>query len=66
MNFPDTPFYQILYAIINTPLVGGIVVVLLGLSIIIAIFFTLRWIAGGSRQDEDCYAYPTTALHHHK
>ncbi len=67
MNFPDTPFFQILYAIINTPGIGGIIVIALGLSMSVAIFFTLRWIAHGSQAEESAtYAYPTTALHDHE
>ncbi len=67
MNFPDTPFFQILYAIINTPGIGGIIVITLGLSMSTAVFLTLRWIARGSQAEEsEIYAYPTTALHDHE
>lgn len=67
MNFPDTPFTQLLYAIINTPGIGGIVVGALALIIIVSIFLTLRWISQGTEAEEtESYAYPTTALHRHK
>ncbi len=67
MNFPDTPFTQFLYALINTPSIGGIIVGILALTIVVSIFLTLRWISGGSDAEEmETYAYPTTALHHHE
>ena len=67
MNFPDTPLTEFLYALINTPGIGGMIVILLAVSLIVAIFLTLRWIARGAEAEEtEIYAYPTTALHHHK
>ncbi len=67
MNFPDTPLTQFLYALINTPGIGGIIVILLAVSSIVAIFLTLRWIARGAEAEEtEIYAYPTAALHHHE
>ena len=65
MNFPDSALISFLYALINTPALGGIVVVLLGGGIVLSVGLTLRWIALGSRVDEpEIYAYPTSALHH--
>jgi hypothetical protein len=67
MNFPDTALIRILYAFINTPSVGGIVVGLLGSGIVASVGLTLRWIARGGQADEpEIYAYPTTALHSHE
>jgi len=67
MNFPDTALTRLLYAFINTPGIGGIMVGLLALVIVIAIFFTLRWIFQDAETEEtDSYAYPTTALHRHE
>jgi hypothetical protein len=65
MNFPETPFFEWLYWLINTPGLGGVVVGLLALFILVAVFFTLRWIARGAEADEKSeYAYPTPALLH--
>ena len=67
MNFPETEFTKILYAFINTPSIGGIIVILLALSITVAIFLTLRWIMQGIKAEEtDRYTYPTSALHDHE
>ena len=65
MNFPDTTFFQWLYALINTPGYGGIAIGLLALAILISVVLMLRWISQGAQADEvEEYAYPTTALHH--
>jgi hypothetical protein len=65
MNFPETPFFEWLYWLINTPGLGGIIVTLLALLILVMVFFTLRWIALGADADEKSeYAYPTPALLH--
>ena len=66
MNFPDTALFSLLYALINTPGVGGIVVALLGGGVVLSIGLTLRWIVQGGKVDElEVYAYPTPALHAH-
>jgi hypothetical protein len=65
MNFPESPFFEWLYWLINTPGLGGIIVGLLALFIVVMVFFTLRWIAWGAYADEKSeYAYPTPALLH--
>ena len=65
MNFPETPFFEWLYWLLNTPGLGGIIVGLLALFILVMVFFTLRWIARGADADEKSeYAYPTPALLH--
>jgi hypothetical protein len=66
MNFPmDQPFYQFLYWLMNTPGVGGLIVVIEAALIAVAVGFSLRWIKRGAGADEsETYAYPTPALHH--
>jgi hypothetical protein len=67
MNFPDTTLVEFLYALINTPSIGGIAVGLLGGGIVLSVALTLRWIVQGGQADElEVYAYPTTALHVHE
>jgi len=64
MNFPQTPFFHLLYFLVNTVGVGSLVVFAVGLISIIAYALTLRWIASANRADElEDYAYPTPALH---
>lgn len=66
MNFPDTEIISLLYALINTPTVGGVVVGVLATGIMLSVGITLRWIAQGGQVDEpEVYAYPTPALHSH-
>jgi hypothetical protein len=66
MNFPETELIRLLYLLINTPTVGGVVVSILGGSIIVVVGLTLRWIIKGGQADElEIYAYPTPALHSH-
>ncbi len=68
MNFPmDSPFFQFLYWLMNTPGLGGIAVV--GLAAALAVIFatTLFWIGSGAKAKEaNTYAYPTPALHDHR
>ena len=67
MNFPETELIRILYAFLNTPSIGGIVVSILGGGIMVAVGLTLRWIIMGGHADEpEVYAYPTSALHAHE
>lgn len=66
MNFPDTALISFLYAVINTPTVGGIIVGVLAGGITVSVGITLRWIIqGGQADEEEVYAYPTPALHAH-
>jgi len=65
MNFPDNTFFTLVYALINTPTIGGIVVGILATTIMLVVGTTLRWIVQGGQADEaEVYAYPTPALHH--
>ncbi len=67
MNFPDTPFYHLLYWLVNTAGVGSLVVLAIGLISIGAYLLTLRWIARGANLPElEDYPYPTPALHAHE
>ena len=67
MNFPDNSFFQLLYALINTPGYGGIAVGLLALAILISVIMMLRWISRGAQAVEvEEYSYPTPALHQHE
>jgi hypothetical protein len=68
MNFPmEYPIFQIFYWIVNTPSLGGIIASLVGGGSVLAYLLTLRWIAEGGRgANEETYAYPTPALHHHE
>lgn len=66
MNFPQTPFFQFLYWLINTPAIGGIVVGMVGGGSLLAYGLTLRWIARGREANEaQTFSYPTPALHRH-
>ncbi len=65
MNFPENPLFEFLYWLINTPPIGGIAVILVGVGCVLAYGLTLRWIVRGREADEtETYAYPTPALHH--
>ncbi len=67
MNFPlDQPIFQFFYWLMNTPGVGGVVVVLIVVLSALIYAGTLFWIARGSQADEpETYAYPTSTLHQH-
>lgn len=66
MNFPENALLTFLYALINTPSVGGVVVALLGVGVVLSVGLTLNWIVRGGQVDEpEAYAYPTPALHAH-
>lgn len=63
MNFPDEPVFRFLYWIINTPPIGGIIVMLLTGALLVSAMITLFWVARGSQADEeDVYIFPTEAL----
>ena len=66
MNFPmQYPFFQFLYALLDTPGLGGILAVMMGGGSILAYALTLRWIAqGGGAAETETYAYPTPSLLH--
>ena len=66
MNFPmEYPLFQFLYALLNTPGLGGVLVVIMGGGSILAYSLTLRWIAqGGQASETETYAYPTPGLLH--
>lgn len=67
MNYPQSPLFEFLYWLINTPPVGGMVVGIIGGGSILAYGLTLRWIVQGREADErETYTYPTPALHEHE
>jgi len=66
MNFPMTqPIFQFFYWLVNTPGLGGAVILLLSLGSVLAAFWTLLWISDGRRAKEsETYSYPTPSLFH--
>ena len=68
MNFPmEYPLFRFLYWLINTPGVGGIAAILLGLGSTLSAFLTLRWIRQGAEVAElETYTYPTPTLLGHE
>ena len=66
MNFPDEPLFHFIYWIINTPSIGGLVVVLVSGMLLTSAIFTLYWVMRGAQADElDVYVYPTETLLEH-
>jgi hypothetical protein len=65
MNFPMTqPIFQFFYWLVNTPGLGGVVLLILSLGTVLAAFSTLRWIGDGGKVNEsETYSYPTPSLH---
>lgn len=61
MNFPmDNPLFQFAYWVVNTPMVGGIVVSGIGVAAIVVYALTLRWILSGPADPrEEVSAYPS-------
>ena len=68
MNFPqDSPIFQFLYWLVNTPGLGGVAVVAVVATALGSFAVALRWIVSGGQVDDPItYAYPTSALHHHE
>ncbi len=66
MNFPMTqPIFQFFYWLVNTPGLGGIVLMTLLPGTALAIILTLNWIRKGGQVDEaETYSFPTPALFH--
>jgi len=63
MRFPENALLEFVYWLINTPGLGGIVVGLLGVTILTIVSLTLRWIVKGGEADEkEEYVYPTSTL----
>lgn len=66
MNFPDTPFFHLVYWILNTAGVGGVVSILLAGTLISGFFLAIRWVVMGAKADEsEVYSYPTSSLIEH-
>ena len=67
MNFPDTPLFRVIYWIINTAGIGGVIVFLVAGGLLTAFAITLYWIARGAQVDElETYTFPTPTLLGHK
>ena len=66
MNFPMTqPLFQFFYWLVDTPGLGGVVLLLLTSGAILTAILTLRWICDGSKAKEsETYSYPTPSLIH--
>ena len=66
MNFPMTqPIFQFFYWLVNTPGLGGVVLLFLTLGAVLAAIWTLHWISAGRQAKEsETYSYPTSSLHH--
>lgn len=68
MNFPDEPFFRAIHWLIDTPTVGGVIVLSIISLISIVFATTIYWIMLGAKADEeDVYVYPTPTLlgHNH-
>ncbi len=66
MNFPMMqPIFQFFYWLVNTPGLGGVVLVVLVLCVSLAALSALNWISAGSRADEsETYSHPSPSLFH--
>jgi hypothetical protein len=63
MNFPDEPFFRFVHWLIDTPTIGGVIVLSISGGIFIIFLLTLDWIVLGAQADEDeTYTYPTPTL----
>ena len=66
MNFPDTPFFELVYWFLNTAGIGGVVSILLAVGLISGFLSAIRWIVMGAKADEnEVYSYPTSSLIDH-
>ena len=67
MSFPDEPLFHYIHWLIDTPSLGGIVVVTLS-GLAVALFVAaIFWVVLGAQVNEDeVYTYPTPTLLGHK
>jgi len=66
MNFPDTPFFHLVYWFLNTAGIGGVFSLILATSLITGFFLAIRWVVMGAKADEnEVYSYPTSSLIEH-
>ncbi len=65
MNFPMTqPIFQFFYWLVNTPGIGGLILMSFVPGVGLAAVLTLNWIkAGSAAQEVETYSYPTPALY---
>lgn len=67
MNFPDEPFFRFVHWLIDTPSLGGLVVLIISSTMLIIFSLTLYWIMRGAEADEeDVYLFPTPTLLGHR
>ena len=66
MTFPMAqPIFQFFYWLVNTPGLGGIVLLILTTGTVLAAILTLRWISDGRQAKEpETYSFPTSSLLH--
>jgi len=64
MNFPlEYGFFRLIYWILNTPGVGGVVALLIGGGIVSLVLLALQWItSAGNVDDDSLYSFPTSTL----
>jgi hypothetical protein len=67
MNFPlDYPLFRLVYWLVDTAGIGGIIALLVGGGSLTIYLLTLRWIAkGGDVDDPETYVFPTSTLLDH-
>lgn len=67
VEIPDNPLIALLYWVLNTPVVGALIVAFLASCLILGYGLVLRWIANGAKANEsEIYTYPTEGFHHHE
>ena len=66
MNFPlQYPIFQFFYWLVNTPGVGGAIVIITGGLCSTGAFLMLRWIMLGAKVgEEETYSFPEFASEH--
>jgi len=66
MNFPlQYPIFQFFYWLVNTPGVGGAMVILIGGGCTTGAFFLLRWIVLAANNNEsETYPFPAFPIEH--
>jgi len=68
MNFPlQYPIFQFFYWLVNTPGVGGAIVVLIGGACTTGAFLLLRWISLAAKSEEsETFSFPNFSAEHEK
>ncbi len=65
MNFPlEYPIFQFFFWLVNTPGVGGLIVLMVGGGSLLAYGLVFLWISReGGEENTDTFSFPTPALH---